>query len=57
MSNCQMLCRLVRYYVILSDNNVSLSDNDVDWSNLYVVICMALTGQEHVFMIYFLTND
>ena len=49
--------------VDLSDNDVSLSDNDVSLSDLYVelsvnfvVICMALTGKEHVLRI-FLTNE
>ena len=43
MLTCQILYRLVRYYIDLSDN--------------FVVICMGLIGQEHVFKIYFLTND
>ena len=52
--------------VDLSDNDVDLSDNDVSLSDLYVhlsdlyvklsvnfvVICMALTGKEHVLRIY-----
>ena len=43
-----MMCRLVRslyirYYVDFSDN--------------FVGICVALTGQEDVFKIYFLTNE
>ena len=42
-STSQSLCWLVGY-------NVDFSDN-------FVVICMALTGQEHVFKIYFLTNE
>ena len=46
--DCQMLCRLVRslyirYYVHLLDN--------------FIGICVALTGQEDVFKIYFLTNE
>ena len=50
-------------YFDLSDVNdgdliyVDLSDNDVDLSDNFVVICMTLTGQEHVFKIYFLTNE
>ena len=34
-----------------------LSDNYVDLSDNFVVICMALIGQEHVFKIYLLTNE
>ena len=43
MSTYQMLCQVVKY--------------DVDLSDDFVVICMALTGQEHVFKIYFLSNE
>ena len=43
MSTCQILCRLVRC-------NVDLSDN-------YVVICMALTGHVPVFMLIFLRRE
>ena len=38
-------------------NYINLSDNDVDLSDNFVVICIALTGQEHDFKIYFLTNE
>ena len=50
--NCvfRQLCQLVRCYVNLSDNDVDLSDN-------YLVICMAFTGQEHVIKIYSLANE
>ena len=48
----------------MSDNDVDLSDNDVDLSDLYVdlsdnfvVIYMAIIGQEHVFKIHFLKNE
>ena len=48
----------------MSDNDVDLSDNDVNLSDLYidlsdkfVLIRMALIGQEHVFKIYFLTYE
>ena len=58
-------------YVNLSDNDVDLSDNDVDLtdkevdlsylyvdlSDNFVVMCLALTGQEYVFKIYFQTNE
>ena len=36
----------------LSDNYVDLSDLYVDLSDNFVVICMALTGQAHVFKIW-----
>ena len=42
-SNIRSLCWLVRYYVDLSDN--------------FVVICMTLLGEEHIFKIHFLTNE
>ena len=50
----RQLFRLVRCYVNLSDNDVDLSDDYmyVDLSDNFVVICMTLTGQEHVFKIY-----
>ena len=41
----------------MPDNYVDLSDNYVDLSDNFVVIYMALTGQEHVFKIYFQTNE
>ena len=34
-----------------------LSDSDVDLSDNFVVICMVLTGQGHVYMIYPITNE
>ena len=54
MSTSQMLCQLSDLYVDLSDLYVDMSDIMLD---NFIVICMALTGQEHVFKIYFLTND
>ena len=53
------------------DNDVDLSDNFVDLSNLYVdmsdfmstfkinfvIICMTLIGQEHIFEIQSLTSE
>ena len=57
------LIRFVRQqYIDLSDVMSTrpiimlTSDFYVDLSDNFVVICMALTGQEHVFKIYFLTN-
>ena len=46
-------------YVELSDNDVELSDPyaEVDLSDNFVDICMALTRQEHGFENYFLTNE
>ena len=41
----------------LSDNYVDLSDLYVDLSDNYVVICMALTGHVHVFMLTFLRRE
>ena len=44
-------------YVNLSDNDVDLSDLYVDLSDNFVVMCMPLTGQKHVFKINFQTNE
>ena len=59
----RQLSRL-KCYVILSNNDSDLSDPYVDLSDFYVylsddfvVICMTLTGQEHVFKISFSTNE
>ena len=48
----------------LSDNYVDLSDlyvdffrYNVDLSDNFVVICMALIGQEHIITIHFLLNE
>ena len=60
--NCEVMVayfchHLSENYVDLSDHYVDLSDLYVDLSDNFVVICIALIGQEHVFKICFLTNE
>ena len=50
-------CKLYALKVVFSDNYFDFSDLHVDSSDNCVVICMALTRQEHVLKIYFLTNE
>ena len=54
----RQLYRLIRCNVNFSDNDVlDLSDDDVDLSCNFVVICMLLTRHEHVLRVHFLTNE
>ena len=59
-----MLCKLVRYVVDLSDYDINLSGFYIDLPDVmstfqanFVINCVGLTGQEHVFKNNFLTNE